>query len=554
MTKKEPPSGPHYEYTVPLLLSALCVLALALRIFNLQKFDLQFDELFSFIRVQPRELFRLSADYMNSRPLFIYNLFMSYWQRLSGGAYIYRLPSAIFGTGSCLAVYFLAKEMLGRRTGIIAAFFISCSAFHLNYSQEVSPYSLAGLLMIVSFYAFLRWQSTGKSRFLVLNLACNLAGLYLIYYYAVVVLLQFCAYFIFGNRFSGKRRYYLAGLGLFSLLSLPWIFLCAKELGRVILLKNAAVLDYSITPYNTHVSWQNIIYSLKNFSAGYYAPISVRIAGVSLFIGLFCAGTAFIYGACREKFWLIIWFFFTPMLCLLAVSRFALIYTDRYLFTSMVFFYIAAAYGLVRVSSSAKFIAAFLGAGLFFIQVFSLYNYYSDRHCAPLPEREGLDTRKSFKNAAVYINGNIRREDALLHLCENSTLPLEYYYNDLKRGPSASFSVPDMVPMADMIGFIEDYFFTYKAVPKVALHDLRGHSFHIVFLETGERKSRSGIHFPDRDYERLWVLYSEWDGSKPAALLGMFESSVGMDYAFDKLVDFGKVRILLYRRKTGFAD
>ncbi len=592
----------------PLLPAVLFLLALALRIFNLQRFDLQFDELFSFITVGARDLPGLAAGYMNSRPLFIYNLFMSWWQGLGQGAFFYRLPSAVFGAACVPAVYLLGREMSGRRTALIAALFTALSAFHVNFSQEISPYAAACLLMAISFYAFFRWQRTGGRRYLMLNLACNLAGLYLIYYYVMTVILQLCFYLCARKRFNQtaeipgfqagftltnrKVKYslvrkcgvdnpaecrknaegifpvsyntglieketpgfnpgsFIGGIRscalpavVFLLLCLPWLFLTALELGRVIVLKNAACGVYSITPYNTQVSLMSLFYSLANFSAGYYSPAPVRAGSFLLLSGLFCAGTVCFYK--RDKFsgWLVPAAVFAPMLCLFLVSRFALIYTDRYLFTGMLFFYITAACGLERLFVRAKPAAAALALCLFVLQAVSLYGYYTDRWTVPFERRQGIDTRKSYKAAAAYLYSRFGENDALLHLSEISTLSFDYYK------PSGG-SRGRMVSLPEMIGFTEDYFFTYKTSPKVALHDIRGHAFHLVLLRGNGRQGRSGIVFPDRDYPRIWVVHAGWDGSDPGALLCMFESSAGENYALGETANFGGVRIMLYKNRA----
>jgi len=552
----------------PLLPAALFLLALALRIFNLQRFDLQFDELFSFITVGARDLPGLAAGYMNSRPLFIYNLFMSWWQGFGQGAFFYRLPSAVLGAACVPAVYLLGREMSGRRTALIAALFTALSAFHVNFSQEISPYAAACLLMAVSFYAFFRWQRTGGRRYLLLNLACNLAGLYLIYYYAMTVILQLCVYLCARKRFNqtvetpgacpersrrispgsfiGETRNCALPVVVFLLLCLPWLFLTALELGRVITLKNAACGVYSITPYNTQVSLMSLFYSLTNFSAGYYAPAPVRAGSFLILSGLFCAGTVCFYKRDRFPGWLVPAAVFAPMLCLFLVSRFALIYTDRYLFTGMLFFYIAAACGLERLFVRAKPAAAALALCLFVLQAVSLYGYYTDRWTVPLEKRQGIDTRKSYKAAAAYLYSRFGENDALLHLSEISTLSFDYY-----KPPGGSRG--RMVSLPEMIGFIEDYFFTYRTSPKVALYDIRGHAFHLVLLKGNGRQGRSGIIFPDRDYPRIWVVHAGWDGSDPGALLCMFDSSAGENYALEETADFGGVRIMLYKNRASIS-
>src|SRR5438477_8761338 len=53
-----------------------------------------------------------------------------------------RLPSALAGALTIPLVYALGKELFGRTQGLIAALLLALSAVHLNYSQDLRPYSL----------------------------------------------------------------------------------------------------------------------------------------------------------------------------------------------------------------------------------------------------------------------------------------------------------------------------------------------------------------------------------------------------------------------------
>ncbi|HET9492831.1 MAG TPA: glycosyltransferase family 39 protein [Chloroflexia bacterium] len=74
-----------------------------------------------------------------------------------------RLPSALAGALTVPVLYALGALLFGRAQGVIAAAMLVLSAAHLNYSQDLRPYSLMTLLTILSVYCLLRAAATGKA-------------------------------------------------------------------------------------------------------------------------------------------------------------------------------------------------------------------------------------------------------------------------------------------------------------------------------------------------------------------------------------------------------
>lgn len=78
-----------------------------------------------------------------------------------------RLPSAIFGTGTIIAIYFLTKELLKHHKShkviaLFAAFFLAISPWHIHFSRiafELMPF---GLLTTLGLFIFLKTLSNRK--------------------------------------------------------------------------------------------------------------------------------------------------------------------------------------------------------------------------------------------------------------------------------------------------------------------------------------------------------------------------------------------------------
>jgi len=67
-----------------------------------------------------------------------------------------RLPSALAGVLTIPVVYGLGKELFGKAQGLIAALLLALSAVHLNYSQDLRPYSILVFLTALSVYCLVR--------------------------------------------------------------------------------------------------------------------------------------------------------------------------------------------------------------------------------------------------------------------------------------------------------------------------------------------------------------------------------------------------------------
>jgi hypothetical protein len=146
-----------------LLLTALVVLALALRFYRLGDWSLDSDEVF---------MLRDSVDprLTNPRPLLY---FLNYWlvrPIMPLDELGLRLLPAIFGALAIPVFYFMARRLIGTRTALFGAFLLTVSPLHVYYSQFARYWSLVFLLSSVypfAIYIGLRERKTG---YLVLGL------------------------------------------------------------------------------------------------------------------------------------------------------------------------------------------------------------------------------------------------------------------------------------------------------------------------------------------------------------------------------------------------
>jgi hypothetical protein len=143
-------------------IGALCLLALGLRIWNLNS-PLWYDEILTvarFIRLPTRDLV---TTYTSANNHVLYSLQAQSVVALFGeSAWTVRLPAAIFGVLSIAATWWLARLLLDRTQALISAAFLAVSYHHIWFSQNARGYT--GLLFWTIVATALFIESCQKSR------------------------------------------------------------------------------------------------------------------------------------------------------------------------------------------------------------------------------------------------------------------------------------------------------------------------------------------------------------------------------------------------------
>lgn len=109
----------------------------------------------------------------------VYFFLLKLWVGLFGtNEFVVRTLSVIFGSFSIFLIYKLGKNLFNRNIGLISAFILSISPYHVYYSQQVRNYSLFLFLGSLSMLIFLRLR---RSLTLTISLLFILNNLLLIY-------------------------------------------------------------------------------------------------------------------------------------------------------------------------------------------------------------------------------------------------------------------------------------------------------------------------------------------------------------------------------------
>lgn len=146
-----------------LVLAAILAAGAALRLHGIGERGFWLDEAYSELRSRGtlRETFQEGIRYEGSPPLYL--LMLNAWRNLAGGAHL-RAMSALLDGLTILAVFALARQMLGRAASLTAAGMYAVSSFAIYYAQEARQYALFGLLATLSSYFFLRLAAGRRKR------------------------------------------------------------------------------------------------------------------------------------------------------------------------------------------------------------------------------------------------------------------------------------------------------------------------------------------------------------------------------------------------------
>ena len=141
------------------ILIVIVLLATSLRWHQLDADSLWGDEIVEVLYAQ-KDL----ASILGNNPLALRSTLTHLFSRIGGHDFVIRFPYAAFGILGVILIYQVGRTLFDETTGIIAAFLLAISPFHIQYSQEARSYSLTVLLALASLYCLLRALKSNRLR------------------------------------------------------------------------------------------------------------------------------------------------------------------------------------------------------------------------------------------------------------------------------------------------------------------------------------------------------------------------------------------------------
>ena len=179
-----------------LLLVGILILGTILRFYNLDYRGLWNDE---YVSIQywtgtPIEVIRKVAT-QDIHPPFWF-LVVNFFSVFGDSDFVFRLPSAIFGSATLLLVFLAGRSLFSIKTGVFATLFLALSAFHIFHSQEARMYALYGFLSTFSIWLFWLATRSGKLRLWLLYGIITLLNLYTHYFSFLLLAAQWSFLFV----------------------------------------------------------------------------------------------------------------------------------------------------------------------------------------------------------------------------------------------------------------------------------------------------------------------------------------------------------------------
>lgn len=457
---------PAEKRSFPILI-AILLLAFSLRLHALGNQSMWWDELKTIERaILPPPA--LLTDFINTRAhLPAYYLLMRGWILLGNNAFIVRLFSVMWGVLGIAAVFQLSRQIGSTKVGLIAAFLLAISPFHIYYSQEARMYTQLVTLLIVAhiglvavlqknysktfrntekrkedtenhreinegvfskisaylcgifaklcvaFPAYAAIQAINKKRYWLLYFLAMAAAIYT-HYFTFLVLFAHTIFFILHLRPLKPVSFYWFGLmALLAALFLPW----------GIMIVNHSGYSEAVPAWINTVRWYEPILTLWTFTIGATLSRSslAGIIGFAIFmLGLLGSSRIVKQQAIIAKL-LFLWLL-VPLLLIYLISlgngSFSL-YLDRYLIIILPIYLLLVAWGWVQ--QTKKHPRWLLGLGLMAtaVTIPSLLNLYNNPAFA----------RNDWQSLIDHIDTN--PNERYLVLGEGTLrLPISYYGNE----------------------------------------------------------------------------------------------------------------------------
>jgi mannosyltransferase len=155
--KATAPSPSQPDWIVLGILCLILLLAAGLRFCDLEDDSLWSDEIFEASQAQQNLTVVLSSGSSELR------LLLTHFSMLVGESeFFVRLPYALVGIMGIGMAYRVGKTLFDSKTGLIGAFLLAISSFHIRYSQEARSYVYTVLLVLATLYYLWRALQDNK--------------------------------------------------------------------------------------------------------------------------------------------------------------------------------------------------------------------------------------------------------------------------------------------------------------------------------------------------------------------------------------------------------
>ncbi len=432
-------------WAVPIIVA----LALVLRLINLGRRPLWYDEAFAVLYAQkPLEtmlygtITQVEGAAADVHPLFFYSTLHTWMRAFGQSPVAVRALSVLLGTATIAMAYLLARRLFGHGAGLATAFILAVAPFHVYYSQEARMYALLGFAAITMTFFFVRaWTDGGWGNWFAFGIfgaltlyAHNLGIMFL----AGLDLWVLWTWFRpGGERWRSLRPLLLSHLLIIVLFS-PWLAVVPSQFGKIqqaYWVQRPGIVELIQTILIFHFAYDNqampdwllpigLFLSLLILAIVTFELIrQLRAASSQLPDSASYASPQGTHGLLLPTAYsLVIFLVVVPILLTFLASQIQPVYIVRALLPSALLYYVLVAAVLVAgpVPRPVK-LGLLLPSAL--IATASLLNHYS---YTQFP-------RPRFDEAAAYLRVHSQPTDAIIHSNKLTFFPTHYYDRSLSQ-------------------------------------------------------------------------------------------------------------------------
>ena len=404
-----------------LLLCGILLLGLLLRLYNLGAFDYWQDEIFNLIKAEHLYEVLFSGNIVSNHPP-LYAILVTLWCKLGLDASegLMRTLPMLLGLLGIFAAYVAGKAFYNAKAGLLCAFLLAISPFHIHHSQELKVYilgPLAGTLAVYTLYRAVQ-QNTWK-HWLLYALAAATACYSELFLGPVLVGINLW-FLLHCKVYKGRLLRWFVGNLIGAALFLPYL--------PIMVLKSKAIMIDLSNWWVPRPNLVSIAFYFKTLAFGYSDTAPLFHIATALFGLLFCIGIYYAFRHNRRNALLLLCWSLLPLLQVFIISQFTQsIFLVRSMIPYAIPCYLLVAIGItslpiprLRLSLIAIFTALIL---LPLVQ-----QYHGEYPLTEFPHRPGVHPPLRYRAAADYINTHWQEGDILIHASgDPSFLPLYYY-------------------------------------------------------------------------------------------------------------------------------
>ena len=410
-----------------LSLALIVALGIVLRLYNLGAKSIWYDEAFEILLAE-EQVATVLDSYIHSLPQSIagvayqHDIAMFFLLHpltdLSSAEHVMRLVPALFGVLSIIVLYFIGKILCDTKVGLMSAFILAISPYHVWYSQMVRFHTVTTFFTLLSLYFFLLALKRNRAWHWALYALSSALNVY-VFSFGLFILIVEALYVLLWHRRDRQalKGWFLSQTGILTLLlPLVPVFISQAARGSQEAARAASGAGISIgLPLVISYGQPWYVFTLGSL---FPSPTHLLVA----LPGLALTGVLVMRGMWSQRqrkartSFLLLYLFVPYLLGLsvwLAVSTIAL---GRSLMLVSPAYYILIALGILSLRNHK------LRAGLLTLLIalssFCLYAHYT------------TDIYQGLKLGATYVKEHAQEKDAILHLAGSDPLTFEYYVRD----------------------------------------------------------------------------------------------------------------------------